>query len=112
MKKLLVLALPLTLLLCSSSSGRECITKDGYCKGILLCGDVKIVSGSADFRVRVVESFPDLKVEVKTGSTRKPGEWRFVGSGEDFTIRIVEPSPDFTIKFVNSFPCVERPCND
>lgn len=101
MKKLLVLALPLTLLLCSSSSGRESITKDSYCKGILLCGDVKIVSGSADFRVRVVESFPDLKVEVKTGSTRKPGEWRFVGSVEDFTIR-----------FVNSFPCVERPCND
>ena len=36
---------------------------DGYCKGIKLCGKVKVVERFADLKVKVVDHFPDLKVK-------------------------------------------------
>lgn len=108
----LLLLVPVAALLCSMRPG-ECITRDGMFRGKRLCGRVRIVSGSADFRVRVVDSFEDLGVVVKSGFAGKPGEWQFVsGGGADFTVRIVESHPDFTIKFVGSFPGVRKPCKE
>ena len=50
------------MVLCSASSD-DCITKDGYFRGVRLCGKVKVVEFGADFMVKVVESFPDVKVK-------------------------------------------------
>ncbi len=34
---------------------------DGYCKGIKLCGKVKVVERFADLKVKVVDHFPGVK---------------------------------------------------
>ena len=45
------------------------INKDGYYKGIKLCGKVKVVEHFADIKVQVVNSFPDLKMILASGSS-------------------------------------------
>lgn len=111
MKKVLFLLVSLSILLMSMrSSGHECITKDGYCKGKLLAGRVKVVEYNADFKVKVVDSYPDLLVKVKEYYAKSPGEWTFVENNSDFTIQFVDSYPDFTIKYTDSYPKVERPC--
>lgn len=111
MKKLCVLLLPLAMVLCSASSD-DCITKDGYFRGVRLCGKVKVVEFGADFMVKVVESFPDVKVKAVESFPDSPGEWKFVESGADFKVKFVESGADFTIKYVESFPGVNHPCDD
>lgn len=87
-----------------------CITKDGYCQGIRLAGNVKIVEHFADFEVKVVDHFPDLKVKKVGSMASNVGEWRFVESFPDFTVKFVESFPDFTIQYVTSFPGVNHEC--
>lgn len=97
---LLVLALPA---MCSAGA----VTKDGYYKGIKLCGKVKVVKSFADIKVQVVKSFPDLKVKRVTSFPDELGEWQFVDSFPDFTIQFVDSFPDIKIQYVNSFPGVQ-----
>lgn len=75
-------------------------------KGIKLYGKVKVVESFPDLRVQVVESFPDLKVQVVTSFPDKCGKWQFVDSFPDFTIQYVESFPDIKVKFVKTFPGV------
>ena len=83
------------------------VNRDGYYKGIKLCGRVKVVEHFADIKVKVVDSFPDLKVKVVDSFPDDIGEWKFVEYGEDFTVQFVDSFPDIKIKYVNSFPGVE-----
>ena len=83
------------------------VNKDGYYKGIKLCGKVKVVEHFADIKVQVVNSFPDLKVKVVDSFPDDIGEWKFVEYGEDFTVQFVDSFPDIKIKYVTSFPGVE-----
>ncbi len=75
-------------------------------KGIRLYGKVKVVESFPDLRVQVVESFPDLNVQVVTSFPDKCGKWQFVDSFPDFTIQYVESFPDIKVKFVKTFPGV------
>lgn len=77
---------------------------EGYCKGIKLCGKVKVVERFADLKVKVVDHFPDLKVKRVQHFPNEIGEWQFVTHGEDFTIQYVNAFPDLKIKFVEHFP--------
>lgn len=83
------------------------VNKDGYYKGIKLCGKVKVVKHFADIKVQVVNSFPDLRVKVVDSFPNGIGEWKFVEYGEDFTVQFVDSFPDIKIKYVSSFPGVE-----
>ena len=83
------------------------VNKDGYYKGIKLCGKVKVVEHFPDIKVKVVDSFPDLRVKVVDSFPDDIGEWKFVEHGEDFTVQFVDSFPDIKIKYVNSFPGVE-----
>ena len=96
----------LALIICAATSSALAspISVDGYFKGIRLCGRVRIVNSFADIKVQVVDSFPDLKVKRVSSFPEKLGEWQFVSSGEDFTIQFVDSFPDIKIKFVNAFP--------
>ena len=82
------------------------VSRDGYYKGIKLCGKVKVVENFGDIKVKVVNSFPDLKVKVVESFPDDIGEWKFVEHGEDFTIQFVDSFPDIKIKYVNAFPGV------
>ena len=75
-----------------------------HCKGIKLCGKVKVVERFADLKVQVVKNFPDLKVKKVKNFANVIGEWQFVSHGEDFTIQYVDHFPDLKIKFVEHFP--------
>lgn len=83
------------------------VTSDGYCKGIYLGGKVRVVDSFPDLRVQVVDSFPDLWVQVVDAFPDKPGEWQFVDSFPDFTVQFVDSFPDLRIQFVHSFPGVQ-----
>ena len=83
------------------------INKDGYYKGIKLCGKVKVVDHFPDIKVKIVDSFPDLRVKEVDHFPNHIGEWQFVEHGEDFTVQFVDSFPDIKIKYVNSFPGVE-----
>ena len=81
-----------------------CYASKDYCKGIKLCGKVKVVKHFADLKVQVVNNFPDLKVKKVKHFPNNIGEWQFVTNGEDFTIQYVDNFPDLKIKFVEHFP--------
>lgn len=82
------------------------VSRDGYCKGIRLCGKVKVVNSFPDLKVQVVNSFPDLKVKVVNAFPDQVGEWQFVDAFPDFTIQFVNAFPDVKIQYVNAFPGV------
>jgi hypothetical protein len=73
-------------------------------KGIRLHGRVKIVTSFPDLKVQVVSSFPDLKVKHVSSFPDSCGEWQFVTSFPDFKIQYVTSFPDIKIQFVESFP--------
>lgn len=75
-----------------------------HCKGIKLCGKVKVVKNFADLKVQVVKNLPDLKVKRVKHFPNDIGEWQFVSQGEAFTIQYVDNFPDLKIKFVEHFP--------
>ena len=54
--------------------------------------------------MQLVDSFPDLNVEVVSSFPDECGEWQFVSSYPDFTIQSVTSFPDLTISIVDSFP--------
>ena len=104
-KVLLIATMLVTMVSAICSAGA--VTKDGYYKGIKLCGKVKVVKSFADIKVQVVKSFPDLKVKRVSSFPDKIGEWQFVDSFPDFTIQFVDAFPDIKIQYVNSFPGVQ-----
>lgn len=97
MKKIIVFLTALFFFLFAgvSSFAAGPINADGYFKNIRLAG-----------KVRVVDSFPDLKVKAVSAFPDDIGEWQFVDYGEDFTIQFVDSFPDIRIQFVDSFPGV------
>lgn len=108
MKKVTALFTILFVLTMSASAmAATVINKDGYYKGIKLCGKVKIVDCFPDIKVKAVDAFPDLKVQVVSAFPNEIGKWQFVEYGEDFKVQFVDSFPDIKIKFVNAFPGVE-----
>ena len=93
-KVLLIATMLVTMVPAICSAGA--VTKDGYYKGIKLCGKVKVVKSFADIKVQVVKSFPDLKVQKVSSFPDKIGQWQFVDS-----------FPDIKIQYVDSFPGVK-----
>ncbi|WP_338624065.1 hypothetical protein [Selenomonas sp. TAMA-11512] len=83
------------------------INQDGYYKGFRMSGRVRIVESFPDIRVQKVHSFPDLRVKVVNSFPNNIGEWMFVDSFEDFTIQFVDSFPDIRVQFVTSFPGVD-----
>ena len=80
---------------------------DCTCKNKVLFGRVKVVKSGADFKVKIVDSFPNLRVKKVKEFPIHCGEWQFVNSGEDFTIEFVSFIPDFTIMYVEQFSGVK-----
>ena len=103
-KILLIATLLVTMVPAMCAGGA--VTKDGYYKGIKLCGKVKVVKSFADIKVQVVKSFPDLKVQKVSSFPDKIGQWQFVDAFPDFTIQFVDSFPDIKIQYVDSFPGV------
>ena len=104
MKNLLSVVLALIICAAANTAFASPISVDGYFKGIKLCGKVRVVNSFADIKVQVVDAFPDLKVMKVSAFPDKIGEWQFVNNGEDFTIQFVDAFPDIKIKFVDAFP--------
>ena len=61
----------------------------------------------ADFKVEVVSSGADLKVEQVKMFSDSCGKWEFVDMLSDFTVEFVNVNSDFKIEFVNMFPGVQ-----
>ena len=104
MKNPFALALAAIIFATTSSAFAATISSDGYFNGIKLCGRVRVVNSFADIKVQIVNSFPDLKVKKVSAFPDNIGEWQFVNGGEDFTIQFVDAFPDIKIKFVDAFP--------
>ncbi|WP_291841668.1 hypothetical protein [Maricaulis sp.] len=90
-----------TLALITAAPG---IAEDCSFNGIALQGPVAIVESFPDIRVQVVTSFPDLKVKTVAALPDECGTWEFVDSFPDFTIQFVTSFPDIRIEYVTSFP--------
>jgi hypothetical protein len=84
---------------CGQGLAAECSAK-----GKELRGRVKVVESFPDLKVQVVDSFPDLRVMIVTSFPEKCGEWQMVDSFPDFTIQYVASFPDIKVRFVSSFP--------
>ncbi len=71
-----------------------------------LYGTVQLVEfpNQADFKVQIVNSFPDLKVQFVESFPDKCGEWQIVEFNGDIKVYITENFPDFKIQPVISFP--------
>ena len=88
------------------SLAASAVTPDGYFNGIRLAGKVRVVQSFPDIRVQVVSAFPDLRVQTVNYFPDNIGQWQFVDYGEDFTIQFVDSFPDIRIQVVDSFPGV------
>ena len=92
--------------LCIAVTTQE--TQDDDCKfeGKKLYGKIRFVesSGNADVKIKIVNSFPDLKVKLVENFANDCGEWQVVEYGEDLKIYVTESFPDIKVKFVTSFP--------
>ena len=101
--RLLLLAICLCALGAASVAAEE-VQPDCTLNGIALKGKVKVVTSFPDIKVQQVTSFPDLRVKRTTSVAHDCGEWHFVESFPDFTIQFVTSFPDLKITFVQSFP--------
>ena len=113
MKRFVFLLPVLSVLLTAGrSGGHECITAEGYCRGVRLAGCFRVVSSNEDFRVRVVTSNEDLVVRLDDLATRESGvgHWREVTNNEDFRVRFVTNNEDFTIRYDAFNVGVRRAC--
>ena len=108
MRKWIHLALLVLCFFCLSGAvlAALAVTPDGYFNGIRLAGKVRVVHSFPDIRVQVVSAFPDLRVQTVNYFPDNIGQWQFVDYGEDFTVQFVDSFPDIRIQFVNSFPGV------
>ena len=73
-------------------------------QGIPLFGEVSVVESDPDVRVEVVTSGADLRVQWVNRHADDCGEWRRVGLGADFTIQIVPTGGDIRIQEVGGNP--------
>ena len=55
-------------------------------------------------KFKIVDAFPDLKVQVVDAFPDKCGQWKMVDSFPDVKIQKVTSFPDLKIKYVTSFP--------
>ncbi|MFD0863589.1 hypothetical protein ACFQ1M_15340 [Sungkyunkwania multivorans] len=77
-----------------------------YFEGRPLYGKIKLVENKsqADVTVKIVSSFPDLKVKFVEHFADDCGEWQIVEHGEDLRVYITENFEDIKVKPVSSFP--------
>ncbi len=71
-----------------------------------LFGTIKLVENAcdADVKVKIVNSFSDLKVKFVESFPDTCGEWQIVDYHADLKVFITESFPDITIQPVTSFP--------
>lgn len=71
-----------------------------------LYGKIRLVEyeSQADISVKIVNSFPDIKVKFVENFADECGEWQIVDFGEDIRVYITENFADIKIKPVTSFP--------
>ena len=104
MKNFLATLIALIILTTAGNVFAAQISSDGYFNGIRLWGKVRVVESFADIKVQVVDAFPDLRVQKVSSFPDALGKWQFVTGGEDFTIQFVDSFADIKIQFVNAFP--------
>lgn len=99
---------------CCGAGSSDCITKDGYFRGIKLAGRVQIVTAGEDFRVRLVTVGEDLKVRIVDTASKSDGagRWRIVQDCGDFKVKFVDVGEDFRIRFDDISCGVSRPCKE
>ena len=90
---------PLLLLALLTAEPTDCTHE-----GIALHGRVKVVDSFADVKVRIVTDVPDLRVKWVDQFTDDCGEFQLVQSIPDFTFHFVESVADVDIRIVDSFP--------
>lgn len=106
MKKILLMAV--LAFGCLGFTSTNPISKDGYYKGIKLCGNVRVVNSYPDIKVRVVDCYADIDVKlVSHGHPSKIGEWRIVPDYCDFKIQFVDWGEDIKVHFVEAYPKVK-----
>ncbi len=74
----------------------------------MVYGKIQYVTSFPDVKVRVVQSFGDLRVKEVTSNAKSAGEWEIVESLPDFKVEIVTAFEDFTIEYVDAFPGPKR----
>jgi hypothetical protein len=106
MKKVLITLVLLVLFTVTLISSRNNPIHKSDCtfKGIKLYGRVKVVTSFPDVKVQIVSSFPDLKVQAVKSFPDRCGKWEFVDTFPDFKIQFVTSFSDIKIQYVNSFP--------
>jgi len=67
-------------------------------------GRIQFVERFADYKVKAVESSPDLRVQIVEHYPDAAGKWQVVDSFPDYKVQLVDALPDFTIQYVNSLP--------
>lgn len=89
-----------------SSYKKSLVNEKCEFEGIQLYGKIKLVEHqhNADIKVKIVNSFPDLRVKFVENFADDCGEWEIVENGEDVKVYITENFPDIKIQPVTSFP--------
>lgn len=79
------------------------VSADCTARGHRLYGRVKVVDSFPDVRVQV-SAFPDLRVRSVTSTPSRCGEWLWVDSLPALRVQFVQSDPDVRVLFVDAFP--------
>lgn len=74
MKRIWICLAAILLLGAVSAAAAGPISDDGYFRGIFLGGRVRVVDSFGDVKVKVVDSFPDLRVQAVDSFADELGE--------------------------------------
>jgi hypothetical protein len=88
-------------------TGANPISSDCTFKGIKLYGEFRVVDSFPDIRVQVVNNSPDLRVKKINITPNRCGEWKIVNYFSAKSIQFVDSFPDIRIEY-SEFPGISN----
>ena len=69
-----------------------------------LYGKIKVVDNFPDVKVEKVDNFADIKVKWVDNFADEPGKWKKVDNFPDYKVEFVDNFADYKVEFVDNFP--------
>jgi hypothetical protein len=70
--------------------------------GLDCYGKVQVVQHNADFKVQIVATFEDLRIEIVEHLFDSLGKWKFVDHEPNLRIKFVTHHPDIKVRIIKS----------
>jgi len=88
-------------------AGESLNKEDCSFNGIKLYGKVQVVQNFPDIKVKIDNTWADIKVKMVDNFPDSCGEWQMVEHFPDFKVQFVDTFEDIKIKYVENWPGID-----